>query len=126
MIVMGRDRLSIELVTEKGVLCDQTSFSGCEKNSYAATTPKQRSEPIYRRWRSSGAYADKRLDHLGAGRYPESTSSSLERKKLAVGTVAYRVAALRFFYVQDTETPGDERGTALSACAKAYPGFPPF
>jgi site-specific recombinase XerD len=43
-------------------------------------------------------FADKRLDHLGADDIRKYHVHLLEEKKLAVGTVAYRVAALRFFY----------------------------
>jgi integrase/recombinase XerD len=42
-------------------------------------------------------FADKRLDHLGADDMRKYQVHLLEEKKLAVGTVAYRVAALRFF-----------------------------
>ena len=45
-------------------------------------------------------HADKRLDHLGPEDIRRYQVALLEDKKLAVGTVALRVSALRFFYLK--------------------------
>jgi integrase/recombinase XerD len=45
-------------------------------------------------------YAEKRLDHLGPDDIRRYQVALLEDKKLAVGTVALRVSALRFFYLK--------------------------
>ena len=45
-------------------------------------------------------HAEKRLDHLGPDDIRRYQCALLEEKKLAVGTVALRVSALRFFYLK--------------------------
>src|SRR5881296_2744175 len=45
-------------------------------------------------------HAQKRLDHLGPDDIRHYQVALLEEKKLAVGTVALRVSALRFFYLK--------------------------
>lgn len=45
-------------------------------------------------------HAEKRLDHLGPEDIRQYQVALLEDKKLAVGTVALRVSALRFFYLK--------------------------
>ena len=45
-------------------------------------------------------HAEKRLDHLGPEDIRQYQVALLEDKKLAVGTVALRVPALRFFYLK--------------------------
>jgi integrase/recombinase XerD len=45
-------------------------------------------------------HARKRLDHLGPDDIRRNQVALLEDKKLAVGTVALRVSALRFFYLK--------------------------
>ncbi len=50
-------------------------------------------------------FADKRLDRLGPDEIRKYQVHLLEEKKLSVGTVAYRVAALRFFYVRTLKRP---------------------
>ena len=45
-------------------------------------------------------HAEKRLDHLGPDDIRCYQVALLEEKKLAVGTVALRVSALRFFYLK--------------------------
>lgn len=45
-------------------------------------------------------YAKKRLDHLGPEGIRQYQVALLEDKRLAVGTVALRVSALRFFYLK--------------------------
>ena len=45
-------------------------------------------------------HAEKRLDHLGPDDIRRYQCALLEEKKLAVGTVAPRVSALRFFYLK--------------------------
>jgi len=45
-------------------------------------------------------HARKRLDHLGPDDIRHYQVALLEEKKLAVGTVALRVSALRFFYLK--------------------------
>jgi site-specific recombinase XerD len=45
-------------------------------------------------------HAQKRLDHLGPEDIRQYQVALLEDKKLAVGTVALRVSALRFFYLK--------------------------
>jgi integrase/recombinase XerD len=45
-------------------------------------------------------HAEKRLDHLGPDDIRRYQVALLEDKKLAVGTVALRVSALRFFYLK--------------------------
>lgn len=45
-------------------------------------------------------HAEKRLDHLGPEDIRRYQVALLEDKKLAVGTVALRVSALRFFYLK--------------------------
>lgn len=45
-------------------------------------------------------YARKRLDHLGPEDIRQYQVALLEDKRLAVGTVALRVSALRFFYLK--------------------------
>jgi integrase/recombinase XerD len=50
-------------------------------------------------------FADKRLDHLGTDDMQKYQVHLLEEKKLALRTVAYRVAALRFFYVRTLKRP---------------------
>ena len=45
-------------------------------------------------------YAKKRLDHLGPEDIRRYQVALLEGKKLAIGTVALRVSALRFFYLK--------------------------
>jgi integrase/recombinase XerD len=50
-------------------------------------------------------FANKRLDHLGPDEIRKYQVHLLEEKKLGVGTVAYRVAALRFFYVRTLKRP---------------------
>ena len=50
-------------------------------------------------------FAHKRLDHLGPDEIRKYQVHLLEERKLGVGTVAYRVAALRFFYVRTLKRP---------------------
>jgi site-specific recombinase XerD len=50
-------------------------------------------------------FAPKRLDHLGPDEIRKYQVHLLEERKLEVGTVAYRVAALRFFYVKTLKRP---------------------
>ena len=50
-------------------------------------------------------FADKRLDQLGADEIRKYQVHLLEERKLEVGTVAYHVAALRFFYVRTLRRP---------------------
>jgi integrase/recombinase XerD len=50
-------------------------------------------------------FAPKRLDHLGPDEIRKYQVHLLEERKLEVGTVAYRVAALRFFYVRTLKRP---------------------
>lgn len=45
-------------------------------------------------------YAEKRLDHLGPDDIRCYQVALLEEKKLAIGTVALRISALRFFYLK--------------------------
>jgi integrase/recombinase XerD len=45
-------------------------------------------------------YANKRLDHLGPDDIRHYQVALLEGKRLAVGTVALRISALRFFYLK--------------------------
>jgi integrase/recombinase XerD len=45
-------------------------------------------------------YANKRLDHLGADDIRQYQVALLEEEKLAVGTVALRISALRFLYLK--------------------------
>ena len=45
-------------------------------------------------------YVQKRLDHLGPDDIRRYQVALLEDKKLAVGTAALRVSALRFFYLK--------------------------
>jgi site-specific recombinase XerD len=50
-------------------------------------------------------FANKRLDHHGPDEIRKYQVHLLEEKKLGVGTVAYWVAALRFFYVRTLKRP---------------------
>jgi len=50
-------------------------------------------------------FAEKRLDHLGSDDIRKYQVHLLEERKLGVGTVVYRVAALRFFYVRTLRRP---------------------
>ena len=45
-------------------------------------------------------YANRRLDHLGPDDIRRYQVALLEDKRLAVGTVALRISALRFFYLK--------------------------
>jgi integrase/recombinase XerD len=45
-------------------------------------------------------FAPKRLDHVGSEEIRKYLVHLIEERKLEAGTVAYRVAALRFFYVR--------------------------
>jgi site-specific recombinase XerD len=45
-------------------------------------------------------HAEKRLDHVGPDDIRQYQVALLEDKKLAVGTVALRVSAIRFFYLK--------------------------
>jgi len=66
------------------------------RRNYAETTIRSYLQTIedFRR------FASKRLDHLGPDEIRKYQVHLLEERKLEVGTVAYRVAALRFFYVR--------------------------
>ena len=105
-------------VTEKGVSVTkliQRMREELVRRNYAETTIRsylQTMEEFRRLCR-------KRLDHLGADEIRRYQVHLLEEKKLAVGTVAYRVRARSgFFYVRDTQTPGDEGGSPLSESAE--------
>jgi integrase/recombinase XerD len=50
-------------------------------------------------------FADKRLDPLGADEIRKYQVHLLGERKLAAGTVAYHVAALRFFYMRTLRRP---------------------
>jgi site-specific recombinase XerD len=71
------------------------------RRNYAETTIRSYLQAIedFRR------FAPKRLDHLGPDEIRKYQVHLLEERKLEVGTVAYRVAALRFFYVRTLKRP---------------------
>src|SRR5262249_57829202 len=58
--------------------------------------------------------AGKRLDHIGPDDIRHYQVALLEEKKLAIGTIALRVSALRFFYLKVLKKTRFERRTALS------------
>ena len=66
------------------------------RRNYAETTIRT----YLRRSRSSGAMRKKRLDHLGPDDIRRYQVALLEDKRLAVGTVALRISALRFLYLK--------------------------
>jgi site-specific recombinase XerD len=71
------------------------------RRNYAETTIRSYLQAIedFRR------FAPKRLDHLGPDEIRRYQVHLLEERKLEVSTVAYRVAALRFFYVRTLKRP---------------------
>jgi len=71
------------------------------RRNYAQTTIRSYLQTIedFRR------FAHKRLDHLGQDDIRKYQVHLLEERKLGVGTVAYHVAALRFFYVRTLKRP---------------------
>src|SRR5947209_15293541 len=82
--------------------------------------PKQRSGRIYRRWKSSGALLTN-VWIISAQTIYGSTKSISWRKRSWEWALWLSRSRPAILLREDTQPPGDERRSALSACAQAYP-----